>query len=64
MSNNLKGSSDYHDISTLLGELIAIESVNMDDKGSTNGKAKISDYIYKYLKTLNINCAKEEVLTI
>jgi succinyl-diaminopimelate desuccinylase len=58
----LKGSSDYSEISTLLGELIAIESVNMDYKGSTNGEAKISDYVYKYLKTLGVNCAKEEVL--
>jgi len=46
MSVNLKGSSDYSQISALLGELIAIESVNMDYKGSTNGEAKISDYVY------------------
>jgi len=62
MSINLKGSSDYSQISALLGELIAIESVNMDYKGSTNGEAKISDYVYKYLKTLGVNCVKEEVL--
>jgi acetylornithine deacetylase len=62
MCINLKGSSNYSEISTLLGELIAIESVNMDYKGSTNGEAKISDYVYKYLKTLGVNCAKEEVL--
>jgi acetylornithine deacetylase len=62
MSINLKGSSDYSEISTLLGELIAIESVNMDYKGSTNGEAKISDYVYKYLKNLGVNCVKEEVL--
>ena len=47
MSINLKGSADYNEQSTLLGELIAIESVNMDYKGSTNGEAKISDYVYK-----------------
>jgi len=62
MSINLKGSSDYSEISALLGELIAIESVNMDYKGSANGEAKIADYVYKYLKTLGVNCVKEEVL--
>lgn len=62
MSINLKGSADYNEQSTLLAELIAIESVNMDYKGSTNGEAKISDYVYKYLKTLGVNCVKEEVL--
>ena len=58
----MKGSSDYSEISTLLGELIAIESINMNYKGSTNGEVKISDYIYKYSRTLGVNCAKEEAL--
>ena len=62
MSINLKGSADYNEQSTLLAELIAIESVNMDYKGSKNGEAKISDYVYKYLKNLGVNCVKEEVL--
>ena len=62
MSINLKGSSDYDEVSSLLGELIKIESINMDYKGSTNGEAKIANYVYKYLKTLGVNCVKEEVL--
>lgn len=62
MSVNLKGSADCSEISALLGELIAIKSVNMDYKGSTNGEAKISDYVYKYLKAIDVNCVKEEVL--
>jgi len=62
MSINLKDSADYSEVSKLLGELIAIESVNLDYEGSTNGEAKVSDYVYKYLKTLGVNCVKEEVL--
>ena len=62
MSINLKGSSDCDEISSLLGELIEIESVNADYKGSTNGEAKISDYVYKYLKAIGVNCIEEEVL--
>ncbi|MBA7582579.1 Acetylornithine deacetylase [subsurface metagenome] len=62
MSINLKGSSDYSEISALLAELVTIESVNTDYEGSTNGEAQIADYVYKYLKTLGINCIEEEVL--
>jgi acetylornithine deacetylase len=47
MYNNLKGSANYTEISNLLGELIAIESVNLDYKGSTNGEIEISDYVYR-----------------
>jgi acetylornithine deacetylase len=62
MSINLKGSADYHEITTLLGDLVSIESVNIDYKGSTNGEVKISEYVYEYLKNLGVNCVKEEVL--
>jgi len=62
MSINLKGIADYDEISNLLGELIAIESVNIDYVGSTNGEAKISDYVYQYLTSLGVHCVKEEVL--
>ena len=63
MCINLKGSSDYNELSSLLGELIEIESVNIDYKGSNNGEAKISDYLYKYFKTIGVNCLKDEVLS-
>ena len=62
MSINLRGSADCDEVSNLLGELIAIESVNTDYKGSTNGEAKISEYVYQYLKNLGVNCVKDEVL--
>lgn len=62
MSINMKGSVVPEELSKLLGDLIAIESINLDYTGSKDGEVKISEYIYNYMKNLGIHCEKEEVL--
>lgn len=61
-SINFKGSSDCSEVSSLLAELIKIESVNKDYKGSNQGESNISNYIYQYFQNLDVNCIKDEVL--
>lgn len=62
MSINMKGSAVPGELSKLLGDLIAIESINLDYAGSKNGEANISEYIYNYMKNIGVHCEKEEVL--
>ena len=62
MSISLKGSADPVEVSKLLGELVSIESINLDYKGSKQGEVNISEYVYNYLKNLGVKCKKEEVL--
>src|SRR6056297_437043 len=59
---SFKGTTDYHEISSLLADLIKIESVNMGYPDSVEGEAKISEYIYNYCKKLGIDCILDEVL--
>jgi len=63
MSNfTFKESADYDEVSTLLADLIRIESVNMGYPGCTKGEDKISEYIYHYFKKMSINYIMDEVL--
>jgi succinyl-diaminopimelate desuccinylase len=53
---------DRQNLTRLLSDLVAIESINPNMKGARNGEAAIGDYIGNYLRRLGMEVEKDEVL--
>lgn len=59
---NYKGLAEQSELTTLLSDLVAIESVNPALKGAQRGEAAVGEYVANYLRRLGIEPEFQSVL--